>query len=152
MVWQTYSEVAISSCGSCGYWLLAHPSDLTTSSGGKQIDMKRIALLSFGFAVVGLLFSSLATAEPVESDLENLLRRFVSAWDKSDSHGIAALFENNADLVIPNGLLVEGRDRIEKFYASTFERGYRGSRGSASIKHTRLIRPDMVMVDGEWRI
>lgn len=114
--------------------------------------MKRRALLTFGLAVVGLLFSSLAAAESVESDLRNLLKQFVGAWDRSDSHGIAALFEDNADLVIPNGLLVEGGDRIEKFYASTFERGYRGSRGSASIKHTRLIRPDMVMVDGEWRI
>jgi uncharacterized protein (TIGR02246 family) len=81
-----------------------------------------------------------------------MLKQFVGAWDKSDAHSIAALFEDNADLVIPNGLLVEGHHAIEKFYASTFERGYRGSRGSASIKHTRLIGPDLVMVDGEWRI
>lgn len=114
--------------------------------------MKRIGLLLFGFAVVGLLFTSFAAAESVESDLENLLKQFISAWDRADSHGITLLFEDNADLVIPNGLLVEGGDGIEKFYASTFERGYRGSRGSASIKHIRLIRPDMVMVDGEWRI
>lgn len=114
--------------------------------------MKRRALLPFAFAVAGLLFASLAAAESAESDLQNLLKQFVGAWNRSDSHAIAAYFEDNADLVIPNGLLVEGRDAIEKFYASTFERGYRGSRGSASIKHTRRIGPDLVMVDGEWRI
>lgn len=114
--------------------------------------MKRRTLLPFGFAVVGFLCSSLAAAESVDSDLHNMLKQFVGAWDKSDAHSIAALFEDNADLVIPNGLLVEGHHAIEKFYASTFERGYRGSRGSASIKHTRLIGPDLVMVDGEWRI
>lgn len=114
--------------------------------------MKRIALLTFGLTVVGLLFSSRVAAESVESDLQNLLKQFVGAWDKSDAHSIAALFEDNADLVIPSGLLVEGHDVIEKFYTSTFERGYRGSRGSASIKHARRIGPDMVVIDGEWRI
>ena len=114
--------------------------------------MKRIVLLSLTFALVGFLFGSLAAAESLESDLQNLLKQFVSAWDKSDSHAIAALFENNSDLVIPTGLFVEGRGGIEKFYASTFEHGYRGSRVSASVKHTRRIRSDMVIVDGEWRI
>jgi len=114
--------------------------------------MKRVSLVAFGFVLVGLLFSSRAAAESLESDVQNMLKQFISAWDKSDSHAISALFENNSDLVIPTGLLVEGRDNIEKFYASTFERGYRGSRGSANIKHARLITPDMAMVDGEWRI
>jgi len=91
-------------------------------------------------------------AKSLESDLQVVLGRFTSAWDKSDSAGIAALFDENADLVIPDGVLVEGRGAIEKFYASVFERGYRGSRGTASIKHIREIEPNMVLVDGEWRI
>jgi uncharacterized protein (TIGR02246 family) len=122
------------------------------SAGGKDIAMKRISFAAFGFVLVALLFSSSAAAESVESGLQNMLKQFIGAWDRSDAHAIAALFEDNSDLVIPTGLLVEGRDGIEKFYTYTFERGYRGSRSSANIKHTRLIRPDMVMVDGEWRI
>ena len=99
-----------------------------------------------------LLVAPLAQGKSLESDLQVLLGQFTLAWDKSDAAGIAALFEGNADLVIPDGLLVEGRDAIRQFYASVFQRGYRGSRGTARIKHVRPIGSDMVLVDGVWRI
>lgn len=98
------------------------------------------------------LVAPLAEGKSPESDLQVLLSQFTSAWDKSDAAGIARLFEGNADLVIPDGLLVEGREAIEQFYASVFQRGYRGSRGTARIKHVRPIGSDMVLVDGVWRI
>jgi uncharacterized protein (TIGR02246 family) len=99
-----------------------------------------------------LLVAPLAQGKSLESDLQVLLSQFTLAWDKADAAGIAALFEGNADLVIPDGLLVEGRDAIRQFYASVFQRGYRGSRGTARIKHVRPIGSDMVLVDGVWRI
>jgi uncharacterized protein (TIGR02246 family) len=114
--------------------------------------VRRIACLLMCCALVDSFRVPFAVAESLESELQLVLGQFTSAWDKSDSAGIAALFDENADLVIPDGVLVEGRDAIEKFYASVFEQGYRGSRGTASIKHLREIDPDMVLVDGEWRI
>lgn len=99
-----------------------------------------------------LLVAPFAKGKSLEADLQVLLSQFTSAWDKSDAAGIAGLFEGNADLVIPDGLLVEGREAIQQFYASVFQRGYRGSRGTARIKHVRSIGSDMVLVDGAWRI
>lgn len=99
-----------------------------------------------------LLVAPFAEGKSLEADLQVLLSQFTSAWDKSDAAGIAGLFEGNADLVIPDGLLLEGRDAIQQFYASVFQRGYRGSRGTARIKHVRPIGSDMVLVDGAWRI
>lgn len=99
-----------------------------------------------------LWVAPLVEGKSLEADLQVLLSQFTSAWDKSDAAGIAVLFEGNADLVIPDGLLVEGRAAIQQFYGSVFQRGYRGSRGTARIKHVRPIGPDMVLVDGVWRI
>ena len=99
-----------------------------------------------------LLVTSIAKGKSLQPDLQALLSQFTTAWDKSDPAGIAALFEGDADLVIPDGLLVEGRDAIRQFYASVFQRGYSGSRGTARIKHIRPIGSDMVLVDGLWRI
>jgi uncharacterized protein (TIGR02246 family) len=118
----------------------------------KEIAVRRIASLLICCAFVALFRVPFAETKSLESDLQGVLGRFTSAWDKSDSAGIAALFDEKADLVIPDGILIEGRGAIEKFYASVFERGYRGSRGTASIKHVREIGPDMAIVDGEWRI
>lgn len=114
--------------------------------------MRRTAFPLITFVLITFIFGPRTEAKSLESDLQIVLKQFITAWDKSDSVGIAALFEGNADLVIPDGLLIEGRDAIQKFYASTFERGYRGSHGAASIKHARQIRPDMAIVDGVWRI
>jgi uncharacterized protein (TIGR02246 family) len=114
--------------------------------------VRRIAFPLIAFVFVSFICGPRAEPKSLESDLQIVLKQFITAWDKSDSVGIAALFEGNADLVIPDGLLIEGRDAVQKFYASTFERGYSGSHGSASIKHTRQISPDMAIVDGEWRI
>lgn len=99
-----------------------------------------------------LLVLPFAEGRSLEADLQVLLGQFTSAWDKSDATGIAGLFEGNADLVIPDGLLVEGREAIRQFYASVFQRGYGGSRGTARIKHVRPIGSGMVLVDGAWRI
>lgn len=112
--------------------------------------MRRFSYLFVCFALV--LTAPFAEGKSLEADLQVLLSQFTSAWDKSDAAGIASLFEGNADLVIPDGLLVEGQDAIREFYASVFERGYRGSRGAARIKLVRPIGPDMVLVDGVWRI
>ena len=99
-----------------------------------------------------MLIAPLADAKAPEADLQVLLSRFTSAWDKSDSGGIAVLFEKDGDLVIPDGLMVEGREAIQQFYASVFQQGYRGSRGTAHIRHVRPIGSHMVLVDGNWRI
>jgi uncharacterized protein (TIGR02246 family) len=114
--------------------------------------VKRTSFLLMSFALVSFFLAPPAKAQSPKSDLQILLSQFVTAWGKSDSGGIAALFDENSDLVIPDGLLVEGRDAIQKFYASAFERGYRGSHGTASIKHTRQIGPGIAVADGEWRI
>lgn len=112
--------------------------------------MRRFSSL-FAFCAF-LLIAPFAEGKSLEVDLQVLLSQFTSAWDKSDAPSIAALFEGNGDLVIPDGLMVEGREAIEQFYASTFERGYRGSRGTARIKQIRPLGSDMVLVDGVWRI
>ena len=128
-------------------------SDRDGERAGRHVEeftMRRFSYLLVCCAFV--LAAPFAEGKSLEADLQLLLSQFTSAWDKSDAGGIAALFEGNADLVIPDGLMVEGREAIQQFYASVFQRGYRGSRGKARIKHVRTIGTGMVLVDGVWRI
>lgn len=81
-----------------------------------------------------------------------LLPRFMQAWSAGDARGIAALFAPDADFVSPDGIKASGRSNIEMFYAAAFARGYAGSQGVGEVVSTRMIGPDMALIDGRWRI
>lgn len=81
-----------------------------------------------------------------------LLGRFMQAWSASDANGIAALFAADADFVSPDGTRASGRDAIAMFYAAAFAHGYAGSRGVGEVATTRMLAPDLALVDGRWRI
>jgi uncharacterized protein (TIGR02246 family) len=61
-------------------------------------------------------------------------------------------FVLDGSLVIPQGMMVQGRAAIGSFYRGVFARGYRGSHAGSSIKRTTLLRNDIALVDGEWTI
>ena len=88
-----------------------------------------------------------AAAEPAA-----LLPQFMQAWSAGDAKAIAALFAPDADFVSPDGVKASGRGNIEMFYAAAFARGYAGSRGIGEVVATRLITPDLALIDGRWSI
>lgn len=108
------------------------------------------------FAVLMLLgLSSLVWAQAPDQDeaqIRKLIPSFTDAWARSDAQGIAWLFAPDGDLVIPTGSVFSGRQAITGFYASVFEEGYRGSKGSGNIVRLRFVRPDTALCDGTWSI
>ncbi len=98
------------------------------------------------------LIVALAGSAQAADDPGALLPRFMQAWSASDAKGIAALFAPDADLVTPDGIKASGRTAIEAFYTAVFARGYAGSQGVGEVISTRLIAPDLALIDGRWNI
>jgi uncharacterized protein (TIGR02246 family) len=83
---------------------------------------------------------------------EALVASFSTAWAHADAGGLAALFAPDADLVTSDGVVAHGSVEIGQFYAGAFERGYRGSSGTAKIAQTRLLAPNIALIDATWSI
>jgi uncharacterized protein (TIGR02246 family) len=102
--------------------------------------------------LASLVLAAFVTPAFATDDPSALLGRFMQAWSASDAKGIAMLFAADADFVNPDGYKATGRDAIEMFYAAAFARGYAGSKGVGEVVSTRVVAPDLVLIDGRWSI
>jgi uncharacterized protein (TIGR02246 family) len=87
-----------------------------------------------------------------DEGFEVVTRQFSSAWKNADAHAIAELFTPDATLLVPDGLLLEGRPAIESFYKAAFASGYAGSHVDSKVARTYRFRPNIAIADGEWHI
>jgi uncharacterized protein (TIGR02246 family) len=53
-------------------------------------------------------------------------RRFTAAASRGDSHGMAAVYADDAELLPPNSEPLQGRTGIERFWQGGIEMGIRG--------------------------
>lgn len=87
-----------------------------------------------------------------DNSIKNTTQVFVAAWNRGDSKTMSETFTPDASLVIPEGLMIQGRFAIEAFYRGVFARGYQGSRATSAIKRIRYLSNDIALIDGEWSI
>jgi uncharacterized protein (TIGR02246 family) len=76
----------------------------------------------------------------------------LSAWNRTDSHAIAAQYEADGDFVSPTGDHAIGRRAIEAFYRAAFEAGYSGSAATATAAQVRTLPTGFALIDGYWTI
>lgn len=87
-----------------------------------------------------------------EAVLRQMEGRFLENWARADGTGLGTLFAEDADLVIPTGLFLHGREEIGGFYSSVFAEGYKGSKATADIVQIRMVQPGVAVIDGMWSI
>lgn len=103
--------------------------------------------------LVVMSWHSLSANGPEDwTNVRALIPAFTDAWNHAQADGIAALFADGGDLVIPTGETFRGRVEIGAFYKSAFARGYRGSVGEAQIVYFRFLGPEVALIDGTWSI
>ena len=93
-----------------------------------------------------------STKSTKDNAIKNTTQAFAAAWNRADSKAMSETFTPDASLVIPEGVMIQGRSAIEDFYRDVFIRGYGGSRAASSVKQIRYLRDDIAVVDGEWNI
>ena len=78
-----------------------------------------------------------------------LAKDFDNAWNSRDAKALASLFTEDGDFQFWTGQCVEGRDLIEKYYATqVFPPMPEDFRHSAVIERHRFIKADVVIGDG----
>ena len=117
--------------------------------------MKKSAfLLALGLvAACGL--SPAVAGEPTDADRAGFAKfqaDFVAAWNTHEAGTLAALWDENGDLVNPEGVSATGRSSIEALLASDEGTGGRFGNTTFHVDESsfRLVAPDVALAD--WRV
>ena len=83
---------------------------------------------------------------------EELMDRFMGAWNRHDAHAFAAVFAEDADFTNWRGVGASGRSKIEEFHAPVFATIFKNSHQEYDDIKTRFIRDDIAAVDVHWKM
>jgi uncharacterized protein (TIGR02246 family) len=105
-------------------------------------------------AFAGLLLTTRAEskAETDQQAIAALVDRFMDAWNRHDARAFAAVFAEDADFTNWRGTSASGRSKIEEFHAPLFATIFKDSHLRQSAIRTRLLRPDVAVVDVPWEM
>jgi uncharacterized protein (TIGR02246 family) len=80
-----------------------------------------------------------------EQAIEGILQQFETAWNRSDSVSLAALFAEDANFIQIFGGQLDGRATIEASHRHIFDTIYKGSHGRLELRSIRFVRPDVAV-------
>ena len=116
---------------------------------------------TFLYACAALVLASVTTivlarpstaAEDEAANIRKQCSAFVSAWNKHDAKGMAAVFAEEGDSINPMGQLSSGRAAVEKSFAAEHATMMKDSSVKVLDEPVRLITPDVAISDAEVEI
>jgi uncharacterized protein (TIGR02246 family) len=98
-----------------------------------------------------------APAQSTSSDAESAAIRkviddFVGAFNRHDAHGWAMPFGEDGDFTNVSGLTLRGQNKVEERFKGLFAGPLKDAHRTATVRHLRLVRPDVAAVDAEWAL
>lgn len=88
-----------------------------------------------------------AAANPAEEEIRKSARDFTEAFAAGDAKAIANLFAKNAEYSDDSGIVLKGRDQIEKAYTQLFKEAPKG-RMEVKVESIRFPSPDVALEEG----
>jgi uncharacterized protein (TIGR02246 family) len=85
---------------------------------------------------------------PDPSAIHQLGIDFDAAWNRRDAAAVGGLFLDDADLQVPRGDLLRGREQIERYYAGAFANMPPDRRHNIMYQHVRFVTSDVAIGDG----
>ena len=85
---------------------------------------------------------------PDPSAIHQLGIDFDAAWNRRDAAAVGGLFQDDADLQVPKGDMVRGREQIEQYYTRAFANMPPDRRYSITFQHVRFLTSDVCVGDG----
>jgi uncharacterized protein (TIGR02246 family) len=101
----------------------------------------------FGMAAAGLAAMALAQAAADERAVAKVIADRQVAWNTGDAEGYARLLTADADLSSSSGQIARGRDAVIRLYLNQRDGVFAGAMSSMKVIQTRMIRPDVAIVD-----
>jgi len=113
-------------------------------------------MLSWSYVAPMALLVCLGTvyAASVNEEDERIIRgmvnQAVTRLNKGDISALEDFWDENADYVGVDGMLIKGRAQMQAFFRKMTE----SSKGQqiASVEQIRFIAPDLATVDGSWTV
>ncbi len=119
-------------------------------SGGEDMNILRIAVV---FSLLLPLTAIGQTTEAIDRRvIQELIDRFVDAWNRHDARAFAAFFAEDADFTNWRGTGATGRSKIEEFHAPMFATIFKNSHQKYTDIRIRFVRPDVAAVDVHWEL
>lgn len=87
-----------------------------------------------------------------QDSINDHFKDFSAAWAKHDAKAVAAFYTPKAEIVTESGQALVGRDVIEQTLSDGFQNDLKDSTLVINIEKTRLIKPDVAIVDAEVQI
>ncbi len=109
------------------------------------------SLCTFTFAADTQPDIAAATAAAKEQ-ITKRSTEYAAAWAKQDAKAVAALYAEDADLVIANGQSFQGRAGIEQAMQEWFGGILKDTTFAETIEKVRLVKKDVAIVDSELQI
>src|SRR5215475_3074552 len=108
------------------------------------------AMRSFFFAALSLwcMLCICASPQPDRAQFQPLVTSFLDSWNKHDPHAFAQIFASDAVVTTVGGTRIQGPQDLEKYMQPSFTGPvFKDSVYSASIKFSRLLGPDVAVLD-----
>ena len=121
---------------------------MPTGPDTTELEAKRVVILTGYVSSV----TSGADSQQDKTAIKSLIGDFAALWHKSDAHGLSMFWSPDGDFINPDGLVMNGRQQIEDFYAHAFAMGYAGTTATATIDNVRFLKPEIAVVDGAFGI
>jgi uncharacterized protein (TIGR02246 family) len=86
------------------------------------------------------------------TEIRQVVAQFVDAFNRHDARGWAAPFTGDGDFTNVTGLTRHGRKQVEERFTTLFAGPLKDAHRTATIRHIRLIKPDVAAVDAEWEL
>jgi uncharacterized protein (TIGR02246 family) len=122
--------------------------------------MNRVRLgISISFILLASFWISGSTvlAQSNSSDAESaairqVVDKFVDAFNAHDAHAWAMPFAEDGDFTNVTGLTLHGRKVVEERFKGLFSGSLKDAHRTATVRHIRLVKPDVAAVDAEWEL
>src|SRR5690349_12232548 len=88
-----------------------------------------------------------APAETMEA-AKKLVADLVTCFNRADVKCMTALYTADAIDMDTDGSVAKGKSAIEQHTAQAFTGPFKGAKGTGSVRSARLIRPDVMVLEG----
>jgi uncharacterized protein (TIGR02246 family) len=88
------------------------------------------------------------TTETIDTAVRGRLAESVAAWDAQDADAFAALYADDASVIISSGANLRGREQIQQYMAAGFAGPLAGTRGYENPQSIRVLG-DVALVTSE---
>jgi uncharacterized protein (TIGR02246 family) len=111
-----------------------------------MVNKTLFIFLSFAFTI------SAQAQNQDEAAIKSFVNNFEQVFNKKDAKAIANFWAEDGDFVTYLGILLHGREEIEKYHQNIFVQFYGDAKNKLFEPTIRFIKPDVAAVDVRWEM